>query len=149
MNINNENENQVENKYENENKIDYQPTLYNGMILGNYAFKIGIGLCITIFSLWVLLSTSDTFTRIIIIPFIIAGIGKTLTGIIPLIFNNSKLENIGIKIFLFGFSLFFFGFLIVFDYIAIQQNEINSLIFSLAFWLIGGFVIISLLKKCK
>lgn len=147
MDINNEN--QFENKDENENKIDYQPTFYNVMILGSYAFKIGIGLLLTIFSIFVLFSTNDTFTKIVIIPFIIAGIGKTLTGLIPLIFNNSKLENIGVKIFLFGFSLFFFGFLIIFDYIAIQQNQINSLIFSLAFWLIGTYIIISLLKKCK
>ncbi|MDD2376985.1 MAG: hypothetical protein PHD15_06220 [Clostridia bacterium] len=61
--------------------------------------------------------------------------------------NNKIFKNLGMKIYLIGFSLFWFGFLIIFDYTAIQQKNVELLLFSLIFWIAGLFVVKKIFKN--
>jgi hypothetical protein len=106
------------------------------------------GLIFTSFCLWIFINAADTITRIAIIPFTIAGIGVLINGLSPLLFK-SKIKNLGMKIYLFGFSLFWFGFLIVFDYLSITQGNIQLALFSIIFWVVGLFMIINQFKRYR
>lgn len=107
----------------------------------------GIGLIS--FFIWIILNSADNTTRIVIIPFLIAGIGIMLSGLIPILFPNKKnrIKNIGSKVYLWGFGIFWFGLLIVFDYVCIQNNNISLIIYSLLFWIVGIFMIYSKYRK--
>jgi hypothetical protein len=109
------------------------------------------GVIFTGFTGWVFIAAADMATRIIIIPFVICGIGVLLRGLVPLIFKNKKkkFKNIGMRIYLTGFSLFWFGFLIFFDYGVLQQGNIGLFLFSLLFWIAGIFILRANFKAFK
>lgn len=104
----------------------------------------------TVICLWILIDAANTMTRIVIAPFIIAGLAVFVRSAIHLIrsiiqirgdkmSNTSALDRekysklgqvydklgvfqiIADKIYIIGFMIFWFGFLIVFDYFAFQQ----------------------------
>lgn len=98
---------------------------------------------------WLEIKAADNVTRIILIPFFIAGMGVFLQGVLPLVFykNQKIVANMGKKIYLFGFLLYWFGFLIVWDISAIRNNEIGMFLFSLIFWGAGIWILVSNFKK--
>lgn len=98
---------------------------------------------------WLEIKAADNVTRIIMIPFFIAGMGVFLQGVLPLVFykNQKIVANMGKKIYLFGFLLYWFGFLIVWDISAIRNNEIGMFLFSLIFWGAGIWILVSNFKK--
>ncbi len=109
------------------------------------------GIIFTYFTGWVFINAADLITRISITPFLLAGIGLFLNGVLPLIFykNVNKVKNIGMKIYLLAFGLFWFGFLIVFDYLAIRDGSIKLLLFSLIFWVAGIFGVVVKFKEFR
>lgn len=105
--------------------------------------NILIGTTMSFFCIWIAAATKDDMTRIIVIPFAIAGIGLVIAGLIDLLFKNkiTKFDNLGKNIFKVGFLVFWCGFLVVFDYIAIKSNQFEIVIFSLIFWIVGIYVV--------
>lgn len=95
------------------------------------------------------IKAGDIVTRLVMIPFAVAGIGALMQGLLPLVFPNliKYTKDIGLKIYLIGFLLFWFGFLIVFDYMAVTTGEIALLLLTIPFWLVGIFAAITGFKK--
>lgn len=107
------------------------------------------GAIFTAIMMWLETKAADNATRVILLPFFIAGMGVFLQGLLPLVFykNQRIVANIGKKIYLFGFLLYWFGFLIVFDISAIRDKNIGMALFSLVFWAVGIWLLISNFKK--
>lgn len=117
--------------------------LKNIQINVNSIRNILIGMAMAFFCIWLAASTKDDMTRIIVIPFVIAGIGLFIKGLIDLLFKNkiTKFNNLGKNIFKIGFLVFWCGFLVFFDYLAIKSNQLEIVIFSLIFWFVGIYVV--------
>lgn len=140
-----------------------------GTIIGGLIFS---GFCFFVF-----IKGADTFTRVVIIPFLICGIAVLIKGLSLLFqginmmkavknvedgnFSNAveiekthkkliKVDNFTNNLYLFGFSIFWFGILIVFDYLAIKDwsNGGSSMFFfSFIFWIAGIFIFVKNFKK--
>ncbi|MBQ9833592.1 MAG: hypothetical protein IJO33_00130 [Bacilli bacterium] len=140
-----------------------------GTIIGGLVFS---GFCFLVF-----IKGADTFTRVVIIPFLICGIAVLIKGLSLLFqginmmkavkdvedgnFSNAveiekthkkliKADNFTNKLYIFGFLIFWFGFLIVFDYSAIKDwsNGGSSMFFfSFIFWIAGIFILVKNFKK--
>lgn len=111
--------------------------------------NILVGVSMAVFCIWVATATKDDLTRIVIIPFAIAGIGLVIKGVIDLVFKNkiTNFDNLGINIFRVGFLIFWCGFLILFDYLAIKANSFETVIFSLIFWVVGIYIVFKKKKE--
>ncbi len=121
---------------------------------------------------------ANNITKIVGIPFLICGIAVLIYGISMIVKgintkkntndyvngnldmdkveksekNFEKVGNVVNYIYIFGFLLFWFGFLIVFDTIAIKSwsdGGSSMFFFSLVFWIVGIYVLISNIKKNK
>ena len=146
----------------------------------NLFSSIGIiisGLVFSGFCFFVFIKGADTFTRVVIIPFLICGIAVLIQGLSLLFqginmmkavknvedgnFSNAveiekthkkliKVDNFTNNLYIFGFLIFWFGFLIVFDYLAIKDwsNGGSSMFFfSFIFWIAGIFALVQTIKK--
>lgn len=109
------------------------------------------GAIFTAIMMWLETKAADNATRVILLPFFIAGMGVFLQGLLPLVFykNQRIVANIGKKIYLFGFLLYWFGFLIIWDISVIRDKNIGMVLFSLPFWAVGIFVLIVSFKKTR
>lgn len=146
-------------------------TLYSsiGTIIVGLVFS---GFCFSVF-----IKGADTFSRVVIIPFLICGIAVFIKGLSLLFqginmmkavknvedcnFSNAveiekthkkliKADNFTNNLYIFGFLIFWFGFLIVFDYLAIKDwsNGGSSMFFfSFIFWVAGIFILAKNFKK--
>lgn len=140
-----------------------------GTIVGGLVFS---GFCFFVF-----IKGADTFTRVVIIPFLICGIAVLIKGLSLLFqginmmkavknvedgnFSNAveiekthkkliRADNFTNNLYIFGFLIFWFGFLIVFDYFAIKDwsNGGSSMFFfSFIFWIAGIFILAKNFKK--
>ena len=140
------------------------------MIIFNSITNTIMGLIISLFCTSIITNTSDNFTKVIIIPFLICGDAILIKGIVTLfqgfkmlksrknIRNEiedieqkiTKINHITTKLYTIGFSIFWFVFLIVFDYLAIKewQNDGSTLFFfSFIFWIAGIFIVVKNFKK--
>ena len=135
------------------------------------------GLVFSGFCFFVFIKGADTFTRVVIIPFLIFGIAVLIKGLSLLFqginmmkavknvedgnFSNAveiekthkkliRADNFTNNLYIFGFLIFWFGFLIVFDYFAIKDwsNGGSSMFFfSFIFWIAGIFILAKNFKK--
>lgn len=99
------------------------------------------GLLITI-----LTKNTNTFSRIIILPFIIACLLSVVKNIC-LYANKPNYANIFNKLYTISFIIFWFGFLIFICYLSFKSNNYLLLIFSIPFWLVGIYIIRKYLFK--
>lgn len=92
--------------------------------------------------IYLLLISADNITRLIMTPFCIAGIGVFLQGLLPLIMVDKILAvKISKRVYMAGFLLYIFGFLILWDYFALRDGQVNLFILSLIFWAVGIYLI--------
>lgn len=96
-------------------------------------------LMVSIFLSYVLFTTKDMLTRVIVIPFLLFGIGMFIKNIC-LMFNKTEIAKICSKIIVVSFFVYYFGFLIFWDYAAINNKDYMSFAFSVLAWLGGVFV---------
>lgn len=80
--------------------------------------------------------TKDTFSKIMFLPFLILIILSTLSTLGKSL-KNTKLEKIFIKIFGLIFFTFWFGSLTI--YLVKNSFNINDLIYTIPFWIVGIF----------
>ena len=88
----------------------------------------------------VLFSSNDMTTKIIVIPFLVCGLSFFLKSIF-IVCNKSHWAAWMSKVFVIAFLTYWFGFLIYWDYVSIVKGDYVSVLFSLIFWLAGGFVV--------
>ena len=89
--------------------------------------------------------TKDTFSKIMFLPFLILSILSTLAALGKSL-KNTKLEKIFIKIFCLIFFTFWFGLLTI--YLVKNSFNINNLIHTIPFWILGIFAFYkSVIKK--
>lgn len=102
----------------------------------SYAIELLGIISIIIIILWLMINSNDKFTKIILIPFLIASLA-TLGKLCSLYFKNINWTIFFHKLYTIGFLIFWFEFLIVADYIAINNKQYDMIIFSIPFWIVG------------
>lgn len=102
----------------------------------SYAIELLGIISIIIIILWLMINSNDKFTKIILIPFLIASLA-TLGKLCSLYFKNINWTIFFHKLYTIGFLIFWFGFLIVADYISINNKQYDMIIFSILFWIVG------------
>lgn len=101
--------------------------------------KTIMSLIVSIFLGYILITTNDLLTRIVVIPFLIFGITLFIRNIC-LIFKKNKIAKAFSIINVISFFIYYFGFLIYWDYVAIRNKDYMSMVFSLLAWFGGIFV---------
>jgi len=101
--------------------------------------KTIIALIVSIFLGYILITTKDLLTRIVVIPFLMFGITLFIRNIC-LIFKKNKIAKTFSIINVISFFIYYFGFLVYWDYVAIINKDYMSIIFSLLAWFGGIFV---------
>lgn len=89
-----------------------------------------------------------TSNKIIFVPFLVCSISMVGQSI-SLLLGNQKLAKVFSYVFKGAFFLFWFSFLVGASYIALRDNNLQMLVFSLPFWLIGLYFLKSQLLKTK
>ena len=92
------------------------------------------------FLTYILITTKDWITRIVVIPFLVFSLFFCIEKIL-LIINKNKLAKKVSKVYVIAFSVYWFGFLICWDYISIVKKDLMSVLFSLPLWFGGGYII--------
>lgn len=92
------------------------------------------------FLTYILITTKDWITRIVVIPFLIFSLFFCIEKIL-LIINKNKLAKKVSKVYVIAFFVYWFGFLICWDYISIFNKDFMSVLFSLPLWFGGGYII--------
>jgi len=90
--------------------------------------------------IYFLIKTNDLLTRIVIIPFLVFSISFFIEKIL-LILNKKSLAKKISKIYEIAFFVYWFGFLIYCDYISIKNKDFTMVLFSLIFWIGGGYFV--------
>lgn len=88
------------------------------------------------FLTYVLVTTKDLLTRVVVIPFLLFGISVFIRNIC-LMLKKYKVAKLFTKISVIVFFIYYFGFLVFFDYLAIINKEWTLVLFSLVAWF-GG-----------
>lgn len=101
--------------------------------------KTIIALIVSIFLGYILITTNDLLTRIVIIPFLMFGISLFIKNIC-LMFKKNKIAKTFSKINVTSFFIYYFGFLVYWDYVAVTNKDYMLIIFSLLAWFGGIFV---------
>ena len=79
-------------------------------------------------------------SKIILLPFLLCGI--TMLGrCIALLCGKQKLAAMFSKLYIIGFLLFWFGFLSVAAFLCIRDENYNTLLFTLPFWIAGIIIV--------
>ncbi len=120
--------------------IDFKNTILNIIACSLYLLKILGSITIIIFLVYLFLHTTDTITRIILIPFFICGF--TIFGaLIAKFFRKVNLEVLFHKLYTVGFLLFWFGVLVLGCYLSLINREYQMIIFTIPFWLVGIYMV--------
>lgn len=93
-----------------------------------------------------LFTSKDLITKIIIIPFLTFSLAFFLKNIF-LILRKKNIAKIMEKIYVIAFFVYYFGFLIYWDYVAINNKDYMSFLFSLLTWFGGIYVAYKRHKK--
>lgn len=101
----------------------------------------------SIFLAYVLITTKDLLTRVIVIPFLSFGISVFIRNICLMI-KKYKVAKLFTKISVIIFFIYYFGFLIFWDYLAIVDKEYGMVVFSLVAWF-GGISAVRLRNRDK
>lgn len=84
--------------------------------------------------------------KLVLIPFLICSFSMLLKNIYSLLGREQYNEVIS-KVYVIGFLLFWYGFLIFFTIQSIILKNFQLVIFSIPFYIIGGYIIKKSLKK--
>lgn len=112
----------------------------------NHMKKLISSVVITGILSYILLTTDDKLTRIVVIPFLTFSLAYFLQHVF-LALKKPKLAAVMGKVYVIAFAVYWFGFLIVWDYISIMRKEYLSVLFSLIPWVGGGYIIYRKLKR--
>lgn len=88
----------------------------------------------------VLLQSSNTMSKLIVIPFLIFAIASCVKDVFMLMNKKSWAEKAK-KVYEIAFFVYWFGFLIYWDYQNLVSGNHKAILFSLIFWLGGGFFV--------
>lgn len=88
---------------------------------------------------YILITTKDLITKIVVIPFLIFSLSFFIEKVL-LIFNKNVLAKKVSKVYITAFLVYWFGFLIYWDYISTINKDYISLLFSIPFWIGGGYI---------
>lgn len=91
------------------------------------------------FLTYILITTNDLLTKIVVIPFLIFSFSFCIEKVL-LIFNKNVLAKKVSKVYVIAFFVYWFGFLICWDYISIIKKDFMSVLFSLPLWFGGGYI---------
>ena len=95
---------------------------------------------ITALLFYFLFKSQGLNSKIILLPFLLCGI--TMLGrCIALLCGKQKLAAMFSKLYIIGFLLFWFGFLSVAAFLCIRDENYNTLLFTLPFWIAGIFIV--------
>ncbi len=95
---------------------------------------------------YVLISTEDRLTRIVVVPFLTFGLAYFLQHVFRLL-NKQKMASVMGKVYVIAFAVYWFGFLIVWDYLSLVRKNYVSFLVSLLLWVGGGWIIYRKLKR--
>jgi len=95
---------------------------------------------VSIFLGYILITTNDLFTKIIIIPFLFFRISFFIKNLC-LMFNKKQLAKLFSKINVIAFLVYFFSFMIVWCFTSIKNGDYLQILFSIPFWLIGIYIL--------
>lgn len=103
-----------------------------------------------LFLSYILITTKDLFTRIIVIPFLLFGISFFIKNVCILL-NKNKLAKMFSKLNVIAFLIYLFGFTTFWCFISFKNGAYLQTIFSIPFWILGIFIIKRrfLYKKAK
>lgn len=119
---------------------DFKNIILNIFIFGRYLFQFFGIIAIIIFLGYIFLHTTDTITRIALIPFLICAIACFCTLIFQF-FRKVDLQVLFHKLYIIGFLMFWFEVLIFGCYISLVNKEYQMLIFTIPFWLVGIYMV--------
>ena len=88
----------------------------------------------------VLLQSGDTMSKLIVIPFLIFAIASCVKDVFMLMNKKSWAEKAK-KVYEIAFFVYWFGFLIYWDYQNLMSGNYKAILFSIIFWLGGGFFV--------
>ena len=88
----------------------------------------------------VLLQSSNTMSKLIVIPFLIFAIASCVKDVFMLMNKKSWAEKAK-KVYEIAFFVYWFGFLIYWDYQNLMSGNYKAILFSIIFWLGGGFFV--------
>lgn len=94
----------------------------------------------SIFLSYVLITTKDLLTRIIVIPFLLFGISFFFKNVCIML-NKNKLAKMFSKINMIAFLIYLFGFITFWCYTSLKIGAYIQIIFSIPFWIVGIFII--------
>lgn len=95
---------------------------------------------VSIFLSYILITTNDLFTKIIVIPFLLFGISFFIKNLC-LMFNKKQLAKLFSKINVIAFLIYLFGFMIIWCFVSIKNRDYLQILFSIPFWLMGIYII--------
>ena len=88
----------------------------------------------------VLLQSSNTMSKLIVIPFLIFVIASCVKDVF-LLMNKKSWADIAKRIYVIAFFVYWFGFLIYWDYQNLLSGNYKAILFSIIFWLGGGYFV--------
>jgi len=95
---------------------------------------------VSIFLSYILITTTDLFTKIIVIPFLLFGISFFIKNLC-LMFNKKQFAKLFSKINVIAFLVYLFGFMIIWCFTSIKNKDYLQVLFSIPFWLVGIYII--------
>ena len=102
--------------------------------------KLITSIFITVLLLYFIFKTPGLNSKIIFVPFWICSI--TMVGKqMALLLGKRKLTVIFSKLYTIGFLLFLFGFLSVAVFLSIRDENYNTLLLTLPFWIVGIYIV--------
>ncbi len=101
-----------------------------------------IGVIFVVIMLSLFSKAADLFTMIILIPFIVAGIGVCLQGILGIIMSDKiKARKISTRVYLIGFLSYWFLILVIGLFVSIRDGNLKMALFTIPFFVVGVYII--------
>ena len=94
----------------------------------------------SIFLSYILITTKDLLTRIVVIPFLFFGISFFIKNVC-IMFNKKKLAKIFSKINVIVFLVYLFGFITMWCYTSFKNGDYLQILFSIPFWIMGIYIV--------
>lgn len=91
-------------------------------------------------------NSNDLLTRVVSLPFLTFSVAFFFKSVFYLLNKNDIAAWFG-KACVVAFLVYWFGFLVVWDYTCIAKGDFVSTLFSLPFWIAGGYVIYKRFKR--
>ena len=104
--------------------------------------SLAFGVIFVVIMLSLFSKAADLFTMIILIPFIIAGIGVCLQGLLGIIMSDKiKARKISTRVYLVGFLSYWFLILLIGLFVSIRDGNLKMALFTIPFFIVGFYII--------